>query len=340
MHYELKKAIFVKNKSPMNTLDAIKKTIEPELKQFNVFLEDSLKSSTPLLNKILKYVLKQKGKQIRPLFVLLSAKCHGEINENTYRAAAFIELLHTATLIHDDVVDNSDKRRGMFSLNALWKNKIAVLIGDYLLSKGMLLALENKDYQMLDTISETVKAMSEGEIYQMEKARRMDITEEDYYDIIRRKTASLISSCCVVGALSVNATESQVEKMKNFGISAGIAFQIKDDIFDYQINNKTGKPAGNDIQEHKMTLPLIHLLKIVDNSERRGIIRKIKYHSDDVEARMEVINKVQQSHCLDYATEKMNSFVEDALNQLDEIKNEEALASLKSLVNYCINREK
>jgi octaprenyl-diphosphate synthase len=182
--------------------------------------------------------LKQKGKQIRPLFVLLSAKCHGEINENTYRAAAFIELLHTATLIHDDVVDNSDKRRGMFSLNALWKNKIAVLIGDYLLSKGMLLALQNKDYQMLDTISETVKAMSEGEIYQMEKARRMDITEEDYYDIIRGKTASLISSCCVVGALSVNATESQVEKMRKFGTSAGIAFQIKDDIFDYQINNK------------------------------------------------------------------------------------------------------
>ena len=324
----------------MNPLDAIKKTIELELKQFNVFLEDSLKSSTPLLNKILKYVLKQKGKQIRPLFVLLSAKCHGEINENTYRAAAFIELLHTATLIHDDVVDNSDKRRGMFSINALWKNKIAVLIGDYLLSKGMLLALQNKDYQMLDTISETVKAMSEGEIYQMEKARRMDITEEDYYDIIRRKTASLISSCCVVGALSVNATESQVEKMKNFGISAGIAFQIKDDIFDYQINNKTGKPAGNDIQEHKMTLPLIHLLKIVGNSERRNIIRKIKYHSDDVETRMEIINKVQQNHCLDYAEEKMNSFVEEALNQLDEIKNEEALASLKSLVNYCINREK
>ena len=324
----------------MNTLDAIKKTIEPELKQFNVFLEDSLKSSTPLLNKILKNVLKQKGKQIRPLFVLLSAKCHGEINENTYRAAAFIELLHTATLIHDDVVDNSDKRRGMFSINALWKNKIAVLIGDYLLSKGMLLALQNKDYQMLDTISETVKAMSEGEIYQMEKARRMDITEEDYYDIIRRKTASLISSCCVVGALSVNATESQVEKMKNFGISAGIAFQIKDDIFDYQVNNKTGKPAGNDIQEHKMTLPLIHLLNIVDNSERRNIVRKIKYHSDNIETRMEIINKVQQHGCLDYATEKMNSFIEDALNQLDEIKNEESLASLKSLVNYCINREK
>ena len=324
----------------MNTLDAIKKTIEAELKQFNVFLEDSLKSSTPLLNKILKYVLKQKGKQIRPLFVLLSAKCHGEINENTYRAAAFIELLHTATLIHDDVVDNSDKRRGMFSLNALWKNKIAVLIGDYLLSKGMLLALQNKDYQMLDTISETVKAMSEGEIYQMEKARRMDITEEDYYDIIRGKTASLISSCCVVGALSVNATESQVEKMRKFGTSAGIAFQIKDDIFDYHINNKTGKPAGNDIQEHKMTLPLIHLLKISDKSERRSIIRKIKYHSDEVESRMEIIDKVHQNHCLDYAEEKMNAFVDEALSQLDEIKNEEALAGLKALVNYCIKREK
>lgn len=324
----------------MTSLNDIKKTIESELKQFNVFLEDSLKSSVPLLNKILKYVLKQKGKQIRPIFVLLSAKCHGEINENTYRAAAFIELLHTATLVHDDVVDDSDKRRGLFSLNALWKNKISVLVGDYLLSKGMLLALENKDYQMLDTISETVKAMSEGEIYQMEKARRMDITEDDYYDIIKRKTASLISSCCVVGALSVNATESQVEKMKRFGTSAGIAFQIKDDIFDYQINNKTGKPAGNDIQEHKMTLPLIHLLKIIDKSERRNIINKIKYHSDEVEARMYVIDKVKENNCLDYAEQKMNAFVDDSLSQLDEIKDSEALTSLKNLVEFCINREK
>lgn len=324
----------------MTSLDEIKKTIEPELKRFNVFLEESLKSSMPLLNKILRYVLKQKGKQIRPLFVLLSAKCHGEINENTYRAAAFIELLHTATLIHDDVVDNSDKRRGLFSLNALWKNKIAVLVGDYLLSKGMMLALENKDYQMLDVISATVKAMSEGEIYQMEKARRMDITEEEYYDIIKAKTASLISSCCMLGAISVNATESQVEKMKNFGTLAGIAFQIKDDIFDYQVNNKTGKPAGNDIQEHKMTLPLIHLLKIVDKSERRNIIRKIKYHSDEVEARMDIINKVYQNNCLDYAKEKMNDFVCDALSYLDEISDVEALKSLKLLIKYCIEREK
>lgn len=324
----------------MTSLDEIKKTIEPELKRFNVFLEESLKSSMPLLNKILRYVLKQKGKQIRPLFVLLSAKCHGEINENTYRAAAFIELLHTATLIHDDVVDNSDKRRGLFSLNALWKNKIAVLVGDYLLSKGMMLALENKDYQMLDVISATVKAMSEGEIYQMEKARRMDITEEEYYDIIKAKTASLISSCCMLGAISVSATESQVEKMKNFGTSAGIAFQIKDDIFDYQLNNKTGKPAGNDIQEHKMTLPLIHLLKIVDKSERRNVIRKIKYHSDEVEARMDIINKVYQNNCLDYAKGKMNYFVCDALSHLDEISDVEALESLKLLVKYCIEREK
>lgn len=324
----------------MSNLDEIKKTIEPELKKFNIFLEESLKSTTPLLNKILKYVLKQKGKQIRPLFVLLSAKCHGEINENTYRAAAFIELLHTATLIHDDVVDDSDKRRGMFSLNALWKNKIAVLVGDYLLSKGMILALENKDYQMLDTISETVRAMSEGEIYQMEKARRMDITEDDYYDIIRRKTASLISSCCVVGALSTNATESQVEKMRRFGTSAGIAFQIKDDIFDYQINNKTGKPAGNDIQEHKMTLPLIHLLKTISPQEKRNIIRKIKHHSDEIDARIYIINKVQENRCLDYAEKKMNEFTQDALSQLDEIENIEALTSLKELVEFCINREK
>lgn len=324
----------------MTSLDEIKKSIETELKQFNVFLDDSLKSSTPLLNKILRYVLKQKGKQIRPLFVLLSAKCHGEINENTYRAAAFIELLHTATLIHDDVVDNSDKRRGLFSLNALWKNKIAVLVGDYLLSKGMILALENKDYQMLESISETVKSMSEGEIYQMEKARRMDITEEDYYDIIKRKTASLIASCCVLGALSVNADEIQVERMKQFGTSVGIAFQIKDDIFDFQTNNKTGKPAGNDIQEHKMTLPLIHLLNISDRSERRAIIRSIKYHSDEPKVCAKIINKVQENHCIDYAEGKMNDFVENAISHLSEIKDSEALTSLKNLVEFCINREK
>lgn len=324
----------------MSKLDEIKKTIEPELKQFNVFLEESLKSSTPLLNKILKYVLKQKGKQIRPLFVLLSAKCHGEINENTYRAAAYIELLHTATLVHDDVVDDSDKRRGMFSINALWKNKIAVLVGDYLLSKGLILALENKYYQMLDAIAETVKAMSEGEIYQMEKARRMDITEEDYYDIIRRKTASLISSCCVVGALSVKADEAIVEKMRNFGTSAGVAFQIKDDIFDYQLDNKTGKPAGNDIQEHKMTLPLIHLLKTISPAERRSIIRKIKYRSDDANERMEIINMVHQNKCLEYAEEKMDGFVKESMAQLDGITDSEALRSLKDLVYYCITREK
>lgn len=324
----------------MTSLDEIKKSIETELKQFNVFLDDSLKSSTPLLNKILRYVLKQKGKQIRPLFVLLSAKCHGEINENTYRAAAFIELLHTATLIHDDVVDDSDKRRGLFSLNALWKNKIAVLVGDYLLSKGMILALENKDHQMLESISETVKSMSEGEIYQMEKARRMDITEEDYYDIIKRKTASLIASCCVLGALSVNADEIQVERMKQFGTSVGIAFQIKDDIFDYQTNNKTGKPVGNDIQEHKMTLPLIHLLNISDRSERRAIIRSIKYHSDEPKVCAKIINKVQENHCIDYAEGKMNDFVEDAISHLSEIKDSEALTSLKNLVEFCINREK
>lgn len=324
----------------MTSLDEIKKTIEPELKQFNVFLEDSLKSSTPLLNKILRYVLKQKGKQIRPLFVLLSAKCHGEINEKTYRAAAFIELLHTATLVHDDVVDESDKRRNLFSLNALWKNKIAVLVGDYLLSKGMLLALENKDYQMLDMISATVKAMSEGEINQMEKARRMDISEDDYYDIIRGKTASLIASCCSLGALSVGADEAQVEKINSFGISAGIAFQIKDDIFDYQINNKTGKPAGNDIQEHKMTLPLIQLLEISTPAERRKIIRKVKYHGDEPDARAEIINMVHQNSCIDYAERKMSGFVDDALSYLNEVPDTEALDSLKKLVHYCINREK
>lgn len=324
----------------MNSLDGVKKTIENELKQFNVFFEDCLKSSTPLLNKILKYVLKQKGKQIRPLFVLLSAKCHGEINENTYRAAALVELLHTATLVHDDVVDDSDKRRGLFSVNALWKNKIAVLVGDYLLSKGMVLALRSKNYQMLDVVSETCIAMSEGEIFQMEKARRLDITEKDYYDIIRRKTASLISTCCEVGAISVGASPEQLERMRNFGSSVGIAFQIKDDIFDYQINNKTGKPAGNDIQERKMTLPLIHLLNTVSESEKRSIVRNIRYRNNDLNARMDIINKVRGNACLEYAEEKMNGFVQDALSQLDGLQDSQALASLKDLVYFCINREK
>lgn len=324
----------------MDNLEKIKETIRPELDQFNKYYEENLYSSTPLLNKILKYILRHKGKQIRPMFVLLSAKIFGEINESTYRAAIYIELLHAATLIHDDVVDDSMKRRGVFSVNALWKNKVAVLTGDYLLSKGMMIALENKEYQMLDLISETVKVMSESEILQTEKARLMDITEDEYFNIIKNKTASIISSCCAIGALSVNADNEYINKMKNFGSSVGIAFQIKDDIFDYQPDNKTGKPSGNDIKEHKITLPLIYLLNNSSPFEKRAIIRKIKHHGEESKVKDEIIEKIKQRHCLDYAENKMKLYIQDALNQLDNIIESDALFSLKELVSYCIDREK
>lgn len=324
----------------MDNLERIKETIRPELDQFNKYYKESLYSSTPLLNKILKYTLQNKGKQIRPMFVLLSAKIFGEINENTYRAAIFIELLHAATLIHDDVVDGSMKRRGVFSVNALWKNKVAVLTGDYLLSKGMIIALENKEYQMLDLISETVKVMSESEILQIDKARLMDITEDEYFNIIKNKTASIISSCCAIGALSVNADNEYINKMKKFGLSVGIAFQIRDDIFDYQPDNKTGKPSGNDIKEHKMTLPLIYLLNNSSPFEKRNIIRKIKHHGEKREVKDEIIEKIKQKHGFDYAENKMRFYIQDALNQLDNIIESDVLFSLKELVSYCVNREK
>jgi Geranylgeranyl pyrophosphate synthase len=323
----------------MTTLDDIKSTVSSELEQFEAFYKDALHSDNFLLDKIGRYTLKHKGKQLRPLFVFLSAKCFGEVNESTYRAATFIELLHSATLIHDDVVDDAAERRGFASINAMYKNKIAVLAGDYLLSKGMMIALDKHDYQMLDMISETVKNMSEGEIFQLEKAKKFDISEEDYYQIIEKKTASMIGSCCAIGAVSTGADAELVEALRRFGIYAGTAFQIRDDIFDYQPFNHSGKGYGNDIREHKMTLPLIHLLKSSSAIERTLIISKIRLSGKRKTTINDIIKKANEKNSLQYCEEKMNFFAQQAENQLNNITDCEAKEALKQLLYYCVKRE-
>ena len=322
----------------MTTLDDIKSAVSDELAQFEEFYQDALHSDNFLLDRIGRYTLKHKGKQLRPLFVFLSAKCFGAVNESTYRAATFIELLHSATLIHDDVVDDAAERRGFASINALYKNKIAVLAGDYLLSKGMMIALEKHDYQMLDMISETVKNMSEGEIFQLEKAKKFDISEDDYYKIIEKKTASMIGSCCAIGAVSTGASSELVEAMRKFGIYAGTAFQIRDDIFDYQPDNKSGKGYGNDIREHKMTLPLIHLLKESSSIERTLIISKIRLSGKRRSTIDEIIKKANEKNSLQYCEEKMNYFIQQADNKLNAIADSEAKQALKELMYYCVIR--
>lgn len=322
----------------MTTLDDIKSAVSDELQQFEAYYKDALHSDNFLLDRIGRYTLKHKGKQLRPLFVFLSAKCFGAVNESTYRAATFIELLHSATLIHDDVVDDAAERRGFASINALYKNKIAVLAGDYLLSKGMMIALEKHDYQMLDMISETVKNMSEGEIFQLEKAKKFDISEDDYYKIIEKKTASMIGSCCAIGAVSTGASSELVEAMRKFGIYAGTAFQIRDDIFDYQPDNKSGKGYGNDIREHKMTLPLIHLLKESSSIERTLIISKIRLSGKRRSTIDEIIKKANEKNSLQYCEEKMNYFIQQADNQLNAIADIEAKQALKELMYYCVKR--
>ena len=323
----------------MMTLDDIKSAVSNELSRFDVFYQDALHSDNFLLDKIGRYTLKHKGKQLRPLFVFLSAKCFGDVNESTYRAATFIELLHSATLIHDDVVDDASERRGFASINAMYKNKIAVLAGDYLLSKGMMIALENRDYQMLDMISETVKNMSEGEIFQLEKAKNFDISEEDYYKIIEEKTASMIASCCAIGAASAGATPEQVATMRQFGINAGTAFQIRDDIFDYQPDNHSGKGYGNDIREHKMTLPLIHLLRESSKLERTLIIYKIRLSGKRRRTIDSIIRQANEKNSLAYCEEKMNFFIQQAENQLNSIPNSKEKEALKSLLYYCVKRD-
>ncbi len=323
----------------MATLDDIKSVVSNELEQFEAFYKEALHSDNFLLDKIGRYTLKHKGKQLRPLFVFLSAKCFGDVNESTYRAATFIELLHSATLIHDDVVDDAAERRGFASINAMYKNKIAVLAGDYLLSKGMMIALEKHDYQMLDMISETVKNMSEGEIFQLEKAKKFDISEDDYYQIIEKKTASMIGSCCAIGAVSTNAAAELVEALRQFGIYAGTAFQIRDDIFDYQPFNHSGKSYGNDIREHKMTLPLIHLLKESSPIEKTLIISKIRLYGKKNSTINEIIKKANDKNSLQYCEEKMNFFIQLADNQLNTIPDSEAKNALRELMYYCIKRD-
>ena len=310
-----------------------------EMEEFERRFKDSMKSNVFLLDKIMNYIVKRKGKQLRPMFVFIMANLQGKTSDETYRGAALIELLHTATLVHDDVVDDSNMRRGFFSLNALWKNKIAVLVGDYLLSRGLLLSVDNNDFHLLKIVSQAVKEMSEGELLQMEKARSLDITEEIYFEVIRRKTASLIASCCSVGVASVNNEATVVEKARLFGEKVGMAFQIKDDLFDYG-TEEIGKPLGIDIKEKKMTLPLIYALNKADWLTKKTIIFKIKYQSENPKKVAEVIDFVKKSGGLEYATGIMKKFQQEAMDLLHEYPDSVYRKSMQGLVEYTIERKK
>jgi octaprenyl-diphosphate synthase len=324
----------------MSALERISAPVSAEIREFENYFRDSMKSKAPLLNLITNYILKRKGKQMRPMLVFLSAKLAGEIRKPTYNAAALIELMHTATLIHDDVVDNAYERRGLFSVNALWKNKIAVLIGDYLLSKGLLLAVADQEFESLRIVSEAVREMAEGELLQIEKARRLDITEEVYFEIIRKKTAVLIASCAASGAASSGADNETVNRMKNFGENIGMAFQIKDDLFDFQKKADIGKPTGNDIREQKMTLPLIFALNKCSPEEKRKILKIVK--NKDKSNRMvdEVIDFVSQSGGLEYAASLMNQYRDKSLEILMTFPECEARQALEEFVNYTTARKK
>ena len=322
----------------MISLNEIKAPVKQNLVEFEGIFKNSIKSKAPLLDKIVNYILKQKGKQIRPLFVFLTAKMVGEINKSTYTAASLIELLHSATLIHDDVVDDSNERRGFFSINALWKNKIAVLVGDYFLSKGLLVALDNNEFELLKIVSNAVQEMSEGELLQIEKSRMLNVDEDVYFEIIRKKTASLIASCCACGASSVSKDPEITRKMKEFGELVGIAFQIKDDLLDFESPIKTGKPSGMDIKEKKLSLPIIYMLNNMSMLERRKTMHIIKKHNDEPAKVQQVIEKVKNSKGIDYSFEKMNQYKEKALAILAEFKDCEAKNSLEQLVRFTIER--
>ena len=319
-------------------MEHVNKVIGAELSLFEKKFSDSVKSTNTLLDRIMRFIIKRKGKQMRPMFVFLSAKIAGEVNEVTYRAASLIELLHTATLVHDDVVDDAMKRRNFFSINALWKNKIAVLVGDYLLSKGLLLSIEHGDIPILQITSRAVKEMSEGELLQMEKARKLDIDESIYFDIIRAKTASLLASACAAGAYSATGDITASENFRLFGEKVGIAFQIKDDLFDYGQDN-IGKPTGIDIKEKKMTLPLIYALQHADKPVKRRIIYTVKNNSTDKKKVKEVIDYVQQSGGIAYAQQKMKQYKEEALNILHKYPDTPARKAMEELVDFVIDRK-
>ena len=318
-------------------LEDIKAPIAHEMEEFEPKFRASMKSNVLLLDKIMSYIVKRKGKQMRPMFVFLSAGTCGKINESTFRGASLIELLHTAALVHDDVVDEANYRRGYFSVNALWKNKVAVLVGDFLLTRGLMLSVENKDFNLLSIVTDAVREMSEGELLQIEKSRRLDITEDVYYEIIRQKTASLIASCCAVGASSGGAGEEIVERMRQFGEKIGMAFQIKDDLFDYG-EQEIGKPVGIDIKEKKMTLPLIYALSKAGWPEKRNIISIVKNESDKPKKVKEVIEFVKKSGGLEYAIDAMNKYHREAMILLDGFPETPYKQSLVQLVQFTIER--
>ena len=322
-----------------NIVEEIKKPINSEMKLFEQKFYESMQSKVPLLDKVTRFIVTTKGKQMRPMFIFLCAKLLGEVNEKTYRGASMIELIHTATLVHDDVVDESFKRRNFFSINALWKNKIAVLVGDYLLSKSVLLSTDNKDYDLLSVISRTIREMSEGELLQLEKARKLDITEEVYYEIIRQKTATLISACCEIGVLSNNSDEILAKKMRDFGTYTGMAFQIKDDLFDYLSSNVIGKPVGIDIKEQKMTLPLIFTLKNCSENDRKYYFKTIKNYNNDKKRVKELIDFVKKSGGLEYAIGVMKDLQQKAKNILNDFPDSQAKISLNLMLDYVIERK-
>lgn len=324
----------------MSILATIKKPVEKDMAEFEAFFARTLKSEVPLLKIILNYIFRRKGKQMRPLLVFLSAKINGTINESTFVAATFIELLHTASLVHDDVVDDARERRGALSINALWNSKIAVLVGDYLLSSGLLISVEKNRYDMLEIVSEAVRSMSEGELLQLQKARKLNIKEEDYFRIIRSKTAALIAACTACGAISVTQDPEVIQLMKDLGENIGIAFQIRDDILDYEGNGFTGKTAGNDIKEKKITLPLIHSLEQSPYSERRQILSIVSKKKKTKAEISEVIKYVSDAGGIGYADMKMNQYRDKALAILDSYPGSDVRDSLKEFVYYTTSRDK
>ena len=323
----------------MNSVDQIISPIKNEMTLFEKHFKETMHSKVPLLDKITNYVVKRKGKQMRPMFVFLSAKMLGELNEKTFDAAVLVELLHTATLVHDDVVDDANERRGYFSINALWKNKIAVLVGDYMLSRILLLSLEKENTDLLKIVARSVREMSEGELLQIEKARHLDITEGIYFEVIKKKTASLISTCCESGALSVGAN-SYTQLMFNFGELVGIAFQIKDDIFDYGSPDKIGKPTGIDIREQKMTLPLIYAINHSSKENKKELLDIVRYKNEEDTSIKRAVQLVLQSGGIEYAHEKMMEYGKKAIELLTEIPESDAKKSLIGLVHFTMNREK
>ncbi|MGA1770933.1 MAG: polyprenyl synthetase family protein [Flavobacteriaceae bacterium] len=324
----------------MKAIEQIKAPIYEEMELFEKKFSASMSSNVALINRITHFIVNRKGKQMRPMFVFLVAKMlgKGKVTERVYRGASVIELIHTATLVHDDVIDDSNQRRGFFSVNALWKNKIAVLVGDFLLSKGQLLTVEHEDFDLLKIISVAVREMSQGELLQIEKSRHLDITEEVYYEIIRQKTATLLATCCEMGAQSVNAPEEDVLKMRAFGEAIGMAFQIKDDLFDYG-TSKIGKPLGIDIKEQKMTLPLIHALRQAPEKERKAMIHIVKNKNNDKKAVNQLIERVKQLGGLDFAVVQMKQYQEKALAILAQYPQSEYKNSLELMVNYVIDRK-